>query len=133
MVDPLLSLFVCLSVCLSVLSEDNRILMWDIRRASGPLATFDQHNGANRSVSSSGKSKPEECTRVCVHVCTCVHMCVRQSNLSLVPCPVVTAHSGIVTGVRYTHDGLFVVSCGSDDRVKLWDGTTGRNTMVCVA
>ena len=59
-------------------------------------------------------------------------MCGRQSNLSLVPCPVVTAHSGIVTGVRYTHDGLFVVSCGSDDRVKLWDGTTGRNTMVCV-
>ena len=56
-----------------------------------------------------------------------------ESSLSLMFHPVVTAHSGLVTGVRYTHDGLFVVSCGSDDRVKLWDGATGQNTMVCVA
>ena len=76
-----------------MLSEDNRILMWDIRRATGPVATFDQHNGANRSVSSSSKAKVEECTRVCmcmygghiassgcgsiqVQVCVCVCVCV---------------------------------------------------------
>ena len=146
-------------MCLSVLSEDNRILMWDIRRATGPVATFDQHNGANRSVSSSSKAKVEECTRVCTcmyggHVASSgcgsitststnvrvlasmrAYMCTREGDKRQSPShipPVVTAHSGVVTGLRYTHDGLFVVSCGSDDRVKLWDGATGQNTMVCV-
>ena len=70
--------------------------------------------------------------RVCVCVCVCTRESDKKQSLPLISHPVVTAHSGVVTGLRYTHDGLFVVSCGSDDRVKLWDGPTGQNTMVCV-
>ena len=45
-------------------------------------------------------------------------------------CVVFTAHHGHVTGVRYTSDGLFIVSSGSDNKLKLWNAVTGKNTMV---
>lgn len=41
-----------------------------------------------------------------------------------------SAHHGHVTGVQYTTDGLFVVSCGSDNKLRMWDASSGKNTMV---
>ena len=41
-----------------------------------------------------------------------------------------TAHSGRVVGVRYLPDGLRLISLGTDDRLRLWDAATGRNTLV---
>ena len=38
------------------------------------------------------------------------------------------AHDGRVTALRCTPDGLFLVSAGTDNRVRLWDLATGRNT-----
>ena len=28
-------------------SQDNRVVVWDIRKANGPLMTLDQHNGGS--------------------------------------------------------------------------------------
>jgi len=40
-------------VCKSVfLSADSRVKLWDVRRASGCLATLDQHNGEKSKASS---------------------------------------------------------------------------------
>ena len=47
--------YVNLYCVILVSSEDNQILLWDIRRASGPVTTFDQYNGANMGSSSNGE------------------------------------------------------------------------------
>ena len=37
------------------------------------------------------------------------------------------AHEGRVTALRCTPDGLYLVSAGTDHRLRLWDLSTGRN------
>ncbi|KAJ3687434.1 hypothetical protein LUZ61_016598 [Rhynchospora tenuis] len=41
-----------------------------------------------------------------------------------------TAHYGAVNGLRATADGLYLLSSGSDSRLRLWDIESGRNTLV---
>ena len=43
---------------------------------------------------------------------------------------VATAHGGSVNGLCFAPDGLHLVSFGTDDRLRLWDAITGRNTLV---
>ena len=43
---------------------------------------------------------------------------------------VVTAHTGYVSGMEFTSDGLFIVSTGTDNRLRLWDVFTGANMLV---
>ncbi|GAB2293845.1 WD repeat-containing protein ATCSA-1 [Dionaea muscipula] len=41
-----------------------------------------------------------------------------------------TAHYGAVTGLKVTDDGTYLVSAGSDSRLRLWDMESGCNTLV---
>lgn len=41
-----------------------------------------------------------------------------------------TAHYGTVTGLKTTEDGMYLLSAGSDSRLRLWDIESGRNTLV---
>ncbi|XP_002733656.1 DNA excision repair protein ERCC-8-like [Saccoglossus kowalevskii] len=41
-----------------------------------------------------------------------------------------TAHNGHVNGLSFTSDGLYLVSFGTDDRLRLWDTMSGKNTLV---
>ncbi|XP_043688041.1 WD repeat-containing protein ATCSA-1-like isoform X1 [Telopea speciosissima] len=41
-----------------------------------------------------------------------------------------TAHYGAVTGLKVTEDGMYLLSAGSDSRLRLWDIESGRNTLV---
>ncbi|XP_071118181.1 DNA excision repair protein ERCC-8-like [Haliotis cracherodii] len=41
-----------------------------------------------------------------------------------------TAHGGRVNGLSFTHDGLFLVTFGTDNRLRLWNTYTGKNCMV---
>lgn len=41
-----------------------------------------------------------------------------------------TAHDGHVNGLCFTPDGLFLVSYGTDNRVRIWNTFTGKNEMV---
>ncbi|XP_033115097.1 DNA excision repair protein ERCC-8-like [Anneissia japonica] len=82
---------------LATSSQDNRVMLWDIRRSKGSLMVLDQHNGEKGAASTAAVS---------------------------------TAHNGHVTGLCFTSDGLNLLSCGTDDRLRLWDVMTGRNTLI---
>lgn len=41
-----------------------------------------------------------------------------------------TAHYGAVTGLRAIEDGMYLLSSGSDSRIRLWDIESGCNTLV---
>uniref|UniRef100_A0AAY5KYX8 DNA excision repair protein ERCC-8 n=1 Tax=Esox lucius TaxID=8010 RepID=A0AAY5KYX8_ESOLU len=41
-----------------------------------------------------------------------------------------TAHNGRVNGLCFTADGLYLLSTGTDDRMRLWNSANGENTLV---
>ncbi|KAI9555459.1 hypothetical protein GHT06_017974 [Daphnia sinensis] len=41
-----------------------------------------------------------------------------------------TAHNGYVHSLSFTSDGLFLISVGTDSRMRLWNSETGRNEMI---
>ncbi|KAK6116029.1 hypothetical protein DH2020_008298 [Rehmannia glutinosa] len=41
-----------------------------------------------------------------------------------------TGHYGVVTGLKVTEDGMYLLSSGSDSRLRLWDIESGCNTLV---
>ncbi len=61
--------------------EGGTILLWDVRRAMGPLACLDQHNGSGRSASAGTLVHIYTCacmwiyahTRTHIFICTCAH------------------------------------------------------------
>ena len=77
-------------------SRDNKVLLWDVRKATGSILSLDQHNGRGGSRSSA----------------------------------INTAHNGHVNGISFSHDGLHLLTYGTDDRLRLWDTFTGKNTLV---
>lgn len=41
-----------------------------------------------------------------------------------------TAHGGHVNGLRFSRDGLFLVSFGTDNRLRLWNTSNGRKEII---
>nr|XP_008101073.1 PREDICTED: DNA excision repair protein ERCC-8 isoform X1 [Anolis carolinensis] len=41
-----------------------------------------------------------------------------------------TAHNGRVNGLCFTNDGLHLLTTGTDDRMRLWNSSSGKNTLV---
>uniref|UniRef100_Q0V9H6 DNA excision repair protein ERCC-8 n=1 Tax=Xenopus tropicalis TaxID=8364 RepID=Q0V9H6_XENTR len=41
-----------------------------------------------------------------------------------------TAHNGRVNGLCFTSNGLHLLTVGTDDRMRLWDSSSGENTLV---
>ena len=77
-------------------SCDNKVLLWDVRKAVGSILSLDQHNGKAGS---------------------------RSSTIN-------TAHNGNVNAISFSPDGLYLLTFGTDDRLRLWDTFTGKNTLV---
>lgn len=84
------------SYILATGSRDNKVLLWDVRKAVGSILSLDQHNGK-------GGSR-----------CSAIN----------------TAHNGHVNGISFAPDGLHLLTYGTDDRLRLWDTFTGKNTLV---
>jgi DNA excision repair protein ERCC-8 len=40
------------------------------------------------------------------------------------------AHIGPCNGIAWTDDGAYMITCGHDERIRVWDAATGANTLV---
>ena len=91
-------------------SADGRVLFFDIRRARSAFASLDHDDPI-------GVMSPEDST-----------------GGMFEPRPALDwnakAHNGAVTGVRWTNGGRSLVTCGHDQRIRVWDAATGRNELV---
>ncbi|KAB8239516.1 WD repeat protein [Aspergillus alliaceus] len=92
-------------------SEDNRVILFDIRRGghNSAIATLDMDDAVGlvppRSAPPNYQSRPAFS-------------------------PHARAHNGAVTGVRWTSTGSHLVTAGQDARIRVWDASTGANTLV---
>lgn len=80
-------------------SDDNRVFIWDIRKAKSCICSLDQYDSEiNSNYYNNYKSR--------------------------------TAHSGAISCVEFSNDGLYLSSYGVDNRLRLWSTATGKNMMV---
>jgi len=82
-------------------STDGRILVFDIRRATPAFAGFDMDDSIG--ITESGRAPLDHNAR---------------------------AHEAPVTGILFSHDGRKLISASQDQRIRVWDVSTGRNDLV---
>jgi DNA excision repair protein ERCC-8 len=92
-------------------STDNRAIIFDIRKAgtSSAIGSLDMDDTAG--VFAQGVVSGSSVRR---------HAFTRHGR----------AHNGAVTGVRWTSNGSHLITAGQDSRLRVWDATTGANTLV---
>lgn len=91
-------------------SADNRVIIFDIRRAghNSAIATLDMDDGVGAApIPGTTTQQPRPAFS-------------RHAR----------AHNGAVTGVRWTSTGSHLVTTGQDARIRVWDASTGANTLV---
>jgi DNA excision repair protein ERCC-8 len=84
-------------------ATDGSVRFWDIRRSVGELGVLDLED----SVGILGKST-SSFSRNFTHA---------------------QAHRGPVNGITWTEDGRNLVTCGHDQRIRVWNTDTGANTL----
>ncbi|KAI2640073.1 WD40 repeat-like protein [Xylaria nigripes] len=87
-------------------SVDGTVRIWDIRRAGAFIGMLDQEDNLglyyNGLLGKDGQVRMRASAR---------------------------AHAAPVNGLTWTDDGSYIVSAGHDNRIRVWDAATGRNTL----
>jgi len=83
---------------------DGTVRLWDIRKSSGALGVLDMEDSLG-IVGTDGLGRSARS---------------REHGKS---------HSSAVNGIVWTDDGRHIVSTGHDERIRVWDATTGANTL----
>ncbi|EEH45195.2 uncharacterized protein PADG_01345 [Paracoccidioides brasiliensis Pb18] len=96
---------------LSSASKDNRVILFDVRRGGRncALSSLDMEDAVG--VIAPHNAPPSLTTR-------------KPFMLDA------RAHNGAVTGVRWTSSGSHIVTSGHDNRIRVWDASTGANSLV---
>ncbi|KAJ3029654.1 DNA excision repair protein ERCC-8, partial [Rhizophlyctis rosea] len=81
-------------------SQDRTIRIWDVRKANACIMAFDQHSSRSKK-----RKDPSTTTTA-------------------------TAHDAAINGLRFTSDGLHLLSTGHDEKMRLWDVYTGKNSLI---
>lgn len=85
-------------------ATDGSVRLWDIRRSASSLGVLDMDDSigiAGYDGKGTGARRRERGR----------------------------AHVGAVNGVTWTDDGKYLISSGTDERMRVWDMTTGANTL----
>nr|XP_043615601.1 WD repeat-containing protein ATCSA-1-like [Erigeron canadensis] len=131
---------------------DGAVRLWDIRRA-GCFSVLDQSNSQlgrrpplldkstikvstsksstrapHKKVASGSGSKHSGSSKVLKHAKGSTKQRLHPGLLS--GQDRATAHYGAVIGLKATEDGMYLLSAGSDSRLRLWDIESGSNTLV---
>jgi DNA excision repair protein ERCC-8 len=83
---------------------DGTVRLWDIRKSSGSLGILDVEDSIGITGTDGMRAGGWG----------------RQSA---------KAHQGAVNGITWTDDGVYIVSAGHDERMRVWDAATGANTL----
>ncbi|KAL2863850.1 WD repeat protein [Aspergillus lucknowensis] len=91
-------------------STDNRVIIFDIRRAghNSAIATLDMEDAVGLVSPASAPASYHSRKPFSPHA---------------------RAHNGAVTGVRWTSNGTYLVTSGQDARIRVWQAATGANTL----
>jgi DNA excision repair protein ERCC-8 len=84
-------------------AADGSVRFWDIRRSVGELGVLDLEDAVG-VLGAPTSSFSRDSTQG-------------------------KAHRGPVNGIVWTEDGRHVVTCGHDERIRVWDTDTGANTL----
>ncbi|KAJ5676002.1 hypothetical protein N7462_008899 [Penicillium macrosclerotiorum] len=94
-------------------SVDNRVIIFDVRRGghNSAIATLDKDDFVGMVPPGYGAAPEAYTNRLAFS---------RHAR----------AHNGAVTGVRWTSNGSHIVTAGQDSRIRVWDASTGANSLV---
>lgn len=85
---------------------DGTVRIWDIRRAGALIGMLDQEDSLglyyNGLLGNDGNVRMRASAK---------------------------AHAAPVNGLTWTDDGGYIISAGHDNRIRVWDAATGRNTL----
>ena len=84
-------------------ATDGSVRLWDVRRGASELGALDMED----SIGIQGKPSSS----------------FRRDNAQA------KAHRGPANGIIWTEDGHHLVTCGHDQRIRVWDTDTGANTL----
>ncbi|KAI9705751.1 MAG: hypothetical protein M1820_004999 [Bogoriella megaspora] len=93
-------------------SADGTVRLWDVRRSSAALGMLDMDDsvgltlGGNSSASQASTAKEYNRNRDA------------------------KAHNGAVNSLTWTADGQYLITAGHDERIRVWNTSTGANTLV---
>lgn len=83
---------------------DGTVRLWDIRKSCGSLGLLDMEDSTGiTGTDGMGTS-------------------ARARNTG-------KAHASAVNGITWTDDGRYIITAGHDERIRVWDGASGANTL----
>lgn len=82
--------------------SDGLVRLWDVRRSASSLGVLDMDDSIGLLPSGNTHMRPRERGK---------------------------AHSGAVNGLTWDSEGTYLASCGHDEKIRLWDGINGANTL----
>ena len=97
-------------------SADGTVRLWDVRRSSAALAMLDMDDSTGITFSAGAGAG--------------VGGSAAQASRGYRRNPDAKAHVGPVNGLLWTSDGRYIITAGHDERIRVWDTSTGANTLV---
>ena len=96
---------------------DGAIRVWDVRRASGLIALFDQED----SLGIYRRMPPVSRVSFQTNEMRALHERGIRASAK--------AHNGPVNALSWTDDSQYLISSGHDRRIRVWDAATGANCL----
>ncbi|RFU28527.1 hypothetical protein B7463_g7798, partial [Scytalidium lignicola] len=87
---------------------DGTVRLWDVRKSSAAVGVLDMEDSTGVDVAGTRKVRP-------------ANMDATRGSAK--------AHTGAVNGISWTDDGYCLITAGHDSRIRVWDASTGANTL----